>query len=172
MLAAKGQSLAGKTCIVSGAGNVAQYTVQKLIQEGAKVVTLSDSSGHIYDEEGITEEKLQFIFELKNVFRGRISEYARQYPNASFTPANPSLGYNRIWDHKADCAFPSATQDSQRMAWSREEVDKHLNRIMKSIHTSCLTAAEAYGSPCNYVVGANIHAFTKVADAMCDQGIV
>lgn len=234
MLAAKGQSLEGKTCLVSGAGNVAQYTVQKLIREGAKVVTLSDSSGHIYDEEGITEEKLEFVFELKNVFRGRISEYAKQFKSAIYTPVNPQLGYNRIWDHVADCAFPSATQNeinaidakhlvangiklvaegsnmstvpegvdlfldsgvlfapgkasnaggvatsglemtqnSQRMAWSREEVDKHLHTIMRSIHKSCLDAAEAYGSPGNYVAGANIHAFTKVADAMCEQGIV
>ena len=234
MLASKGQDLKGKTCLVSGAGNVAQYTVQKLIQEGARVVTLSDSSGHIYDEEGITAEKLEFIFELKNVFRGRISEYAKQYKNVVFTPADPDSGHNRIWEHKADCAFPSATQNeinaadagnlaangvklvaegsnmsttpegvdlfldaailfapgkasnaggvatsglemtqnSQRISWSREEVDKRLRGIMKSIHKSCLDAAEAYGSPGNYVIGANIHAFTKVADAMCEQGIV
>jgi len=234
MLASKGQDLKGKTCLVSGAGNVAQYTVQKLIQEGARVVTLSDSSGHIYDEEGITTEKLEFIFELKNVFRGRISEYAKQYKNAVFTPADRASGHNGIWEHRADCAFPSATQNeinaidaenlaangiklvvegsnmsttpegvdllldagiqfapgkasnaggvatsglemaqnSQRVSWSREEVDKRLHGIMKSIHKSCLDAAEAYGSPGNYMIGANIHAFTKVADAMCEQGIV
>ena len=234
MMAAKHQSLEGKTCLVSGSGNVAQYTVQKLIQSGAKVVSLSDSSGHIYDEEGITPQKLDYIFELKNIFRGRISEYATKYRNAVFTPADYKLGCNRLWDHKADCAFPSATQNeineadarnlvkngvmlvaegsnmsstpeavdlfqhsgvlyapgkasnaggvatsglemtqnSQRMSWSREDVDAHLHRIMKSIHRSCLDAAEAYGSPGDYVVGANIHGFTKVADAMCDQGIV
>ena len=234
MLATKQQSLEGKTCLVSGAGNVAQYTVQKLIQSGAKVVSISDSSGHIYDEEGITPEKLQYIFELKNIFRGRISEYAVKYKNAVYTPVDYKLGYNRLWDHKADCAFPSATQNeinatdaqnlvrngiklvaegsnmsstpeavdlfqqsgllyapgkasnaggvatsglemtqnSQRLAWSREDVDAHLHRIMKSIHRSCLEAADAYGSPGDYVVGANIHGFTKVADAMCDQGIV
>jgi glutamate dehydrogenase (NADP+) len=85
--------------------------VQKLVQEGARVVTLSDSSGHIYDEEGITEEKLEFILELKNVFRGRISEYVKQYPKAVYTAFDPNLGHNKIWDHRADCAFPCATQN-------------------------------------------------------------
>jgi glutamate dehydrogenase (NADP+) len=234
MLAAKRESLEGRTCLVSGSGNVAQYTAQKLIQSGAKVLTLSDSSGCIYDEEGITAEKLDYVFELKNIFRGRISEYVRQYPKAVYIPVDPSLGFNPLWNHKADCAFPGATQNeindedarnlvangvklvaegsnmstmpdavdilqdagilyapgkasnaggvatsglemtqnSSRISWSREDVDAHLHRIMKSIHKSCLDAAQAVGKPGDYVVGANIHGFTKVADAMCDQGIV
>jgi glutamate dehydrogenase (NADP+) len=111
MLEAKGQSLEGKTCIVSGSGNVAQYAIEKLLQLGAKVVAASDSSGFIYDEEGINEEKLEFIKELKNVKRGRIKEYAEAYPNAEYTAVDPNLDYNPIWQIKADCAFPSATQN-------------------------------------------------------------
>jgi glutamate dehydrogenase (NADP+) len=234
MLATRGMSLEGKTCLVSGSGNVAQYTVEKLLQVGAKPLSLSDSDGCIYDGEGIDRAKLDFVLELKNFRRGRIHEYAKKYKNAVYTPRDRKLGYDPIWDHKADCAFPSATQNeingedakrllangvflvaegsnmstepegvelflekgilfapgkaanaggvatsglemsqnSLRMAWSREEVDQHLHRIMKNIHKSCLDAAAAFGSPGNYVAGANIVGFIKVADAMIDQGVV
>ena len=100
-----------RSCLVSGSGNVAQYTAEKLNELGGKVVTLSDSSGYIYDEEGICPEKLQFVMNLKNVRRGRISEYADKYPKAVYTPVDPDLDYNPLWNHKADCAFPSATQN-------------------------------------------------------------
>ncbi len=234
MLATRGQTLEGKVCLVSGSGNVAQYTVEKLLELGARAVTLSDSSGYIYDEEGITREKLDFVMELKNQRRGRIKEYAEKYPNAVYTPADPSRGYNPLWDHKADCAFPSATeneingrdaenlvrngvyvvseganmpttpegvdiflnngvmygpgkaanaggvavsglemsQNSMRLPWTREEVDNRLRGIMKSIHKTCVDMAEAYGTPGNYVNGANIGGFLKVADAMLQQGLV
>ena len=110
MLATKGKSLEGKVCLVSGSGNVAQYTVEKLIQLGAKAVTLSDSSGYIYDEAGIDKEKLEFILDLKNVRRGRIKEYADKYKNVEFTARNAALDHNPLWNHQAQCAFPSATQ--------------------------------------------------------------
>ncbi len=234
MLATRGQSLEGKTCLVSGSGNVAQFTVEKLLESGAKVVTLSDSSGHIYDESGIDEKKLEFIRRLKNVRRGRIKEYAETYPEAVYTPVDPVEDRNALWDHKADCAFPSATQNeinagdarrlvkngvtlvceganmptvpagidifrahnllygpgkaanaggvsvsglemtqnSMRLSWTRAEVDNRLKMIMKSIHRTCLEAAELYGRPGNYEVGANIAGFLKVVDAMLDQGLV
>ncbi len=111
MLATRKQTLEGKTCIVSGSGNVAQFTAEKLIEMGAKVVTLSDSSGHIYDEEGIDAQKLAYVKTLKNVRRGRIEEYAEKFPGAAYTPYDPSADHNPQWDHKADCAFPSATQN-------------------------------------------------------------
>jgi len=111
MLATKEESLEGKTCLVSGAGNVAQYAVEKLIELGANVVTMSDSSGYIYDEKGIDEGKLSFIKRLKNVRRGRIREYAEEYKEAVYTEADPSGNHNPLWDHKADCAFPCATQN-------------------------------------------------------------
>jgi glutamate dehydrogenase (NADP+) len=111
MLKHKQDSLEGKTCLVSGAGNVAQYTVEKLIQMGAKVVTLSDSSGYIYDEEGIDSDKLEFVKRLKNVRRGRMREYLDKYSEAVYTEADTSLDHNPLWNHKADCAFPSATQN-------------------------------------------------------------
>jgi glutamate dehydrogenase (NADP+) len=234
MLAARGQSLAGKTCLVSGSGNVSQYTVEKLIQLGAKPVTLSDSDGYVYDEAGIDAKKLAFVMELKNKRRGRISEYAREYPGATYSPRDPAVGPNPLWDHKADCAFPSATQNeidledarkllrngvyvvseganmptvpeavrlfvdarilyapgkaanaggvatsglemtqnSMRLRWGRDEVDDRLRGIMKGIHGSCVEAAAEYGMPGNYVAGANIAGFLKVADAMLDQGVV
>ncbi len=234
MLATRGETLEGKTCLVSGSGNVAQYTVEKINQLGGKVVTLSDSSGYIYDEEGIDAKKLAFVMELKNVRRGRIKEYAEKYPNAVYTPVDPNLDYNPLWNHKADCAFPSATQNeingkdaqhlvdngvicvseganmpttieginiflenkilygpgkaanaggvavsglemsqnSLRLSWTREEVDQKLHQIMKNIHKTCVDSAEAYGTPGNYVNGANIGGFLKVANAMLDQGIV
>ncbi len=234
MLNTRNQTLQGKTCLVSGSGNVAQYTIEKLNQLGAKVVTISDSNGYVYDPEGINEKKLHFIMELKNVRRGRIKEYAEKYSRATYTAVDPTLNYNPLWDHKADCAFPSATQNeinaidaqhllnngvyvvseganmpttpeggelfiknkilygpgkaanaggvavsglemsqnSMRYSWSREEVDNKLHNIMKSIHKACVEAAATYGTPGNYVNGANIAGFLKVARAMMDQGIV
>ena len=111
MLATRNQSLEGKVCLVSGSGNVAQYTVEKLIQLGAKPVTLSDSAGTIYDESGISREKLDFVMNLKNVRRGRIKEYAEKYAAAVYTPIDPAADHNPLWNHKAACAFPSATQN-------------------------------------------------------------
>jgi glutamate dehydrogenase (NADP+) len=234
MLGTRGQSLDGKVCLVSGSGNVAQYTVEKLIQLGAKPVTLSDSSGYIYDPEGIDREKLDFVMDLKNVRRGRIKEYADKFKEAVYTPTDPKLGYNSLWNHKAICAFPSATQNeinakdaqnllkngvhvvseganmpttldgvkifldagilygpgkaanaggvsvsglemsqnSMRLPWTREEVDGRLHLIMKNIHKTCVETAAKYGTPGNYVNGANIGGFLKVADAMMDQGLV
>jgi glutamate dehydrogenase (NADP+) len=234
MLTTRGQTLEGKTCLVSGSGNVAQYTVEKLNQLGAKAVTLSDSNGYIYDPEGVDDDKLHWVMELKNVRRGRIQEYAEKYKSATYTPATPGAGSNPLWNHKADCAFPSAheneinakdagnllkqgvyvvseganmpstpdaveqfiehktlfgpgkaanaggvavsglemAQNSMRYAWTREEVDGRLQIIMKSIHTACVEAAERYGTPLNYVNGANIAGFLKVANSMLDQGLV
>jgi glutamate dehydrogenase (NADP+) len=111
MLATRNDSIAGKVCLVSGSGNVAQYTVEKILELGGKVITLSDSSGYIFDEAGIDSEKLQYVMRLKNVKRGRIKEYADKYPGAVYTELNPGLAYNPLWNHKADCAFPSATQN-------------------------------------------------------------
>ncbi len=234
MLATRGESLEGKTCLVSGSGNVAQYTVEKITDLGGKVVTLSDSSGYIYDEAGIDREKLAFVMEIKNVRRGRIKEYLERYDSAVYTPVDPALDHNPLWNHQADCAFPSATQNeinekdahnlmdngvqvvceganmpstpeairvfidrsilygpgkaanaggvsvsglemtqnSMRLNWTREEVDKRLVMIMKSIHQTCVDAAEQYGMKGNYEAGANIAGFVKVVDAMMDQGIV
>lgn len=234
MLATRHETLEGKTCLVSGSGNVAQFTVEKLIEMGARVVTMSDSSGYIYDESGITREKLDYVMRLKNVERGRIKEYADKYPEAVYTAVDPAADFNPLWNHKADCAFPSATQNeingkdarnlinngvylvceganmptvpegvdvfienrilygpgkaanaggvsvsglemtqnSMRLSWSREEVDDHLKRIMKNIHKACVDAAETYGTPGNYVSGANIAGFVKVARAMLDQGVI
>ena len=236
MLATRGETLEGKTCVVSGSGNVAQYATEKLIDLGAKPVTLSDSSGYIYDEEGIDRDKLDFVMALKNGRRGRIKEYADNYPSAVFTPLveEPARGTDPIWTHDADCAFPCATQNeinaddaqslvnagvyliseganmptsadgvqvimdagilygpgkaanaggvavsglemsqnSMRLHWTREEVDQRLHRIMKSIHQQCLEVSEEFGTPGNYVNGANIAGFLKVADAMLDQGVV
>jgi glutamate dehydrogenase (NADP+) len=234
MLASRNEALAGKVCLVSGSGNVAQYTVEKLLQLGAKTVTLSDSEGYIYDEEGIDAGKLAFVMELKNVRRGRIKEYADKYKGAHYTPVDPNLGWNPLWTHKAQCAFPSATQNeiggkdathllrggvyvvgeganmptdldgvaqfvdaralfgpgkaanaggvavsglemaqnSMRFNWTREEVDHRLHIIMKSIHQACVETAERFGTPGNYVNGANIAGFLKVADSMMDQGLV
>ena len=111
MLKTRKEELKGKICLVSGSGNVAQYTVDKLISLGAKAVTLSDSTGYIYDEAGIDREKLAFVMDLKNNRRGRISEYADKFKGVVFTPADPTLDHNPLWNHKADCAFPSATQN-------------------------------------------------------------
>ncbi|HEA70155.1 MAG TPA: NADP-specific glutamate dehydrogenase [Desulfobacterales bacterium] len=234
MLATQNKTLEGTTCLVSGSGNVAQYTVEKLLDFKAKVVTLSDSSGYIYDESGIDEKKLEYVKMLKNVRRGRIKEYADKYPSAAYVPVDQTLEYNPLWNHRADCAFPSATQNeinaedaqtlvkngvtlvceganmpttpegvdlflesgllygpgkaanaggvsvsglemtqnSMRLSWTREEVDQRLKMIMHSIHKTCLEASEAYGTPANYVNGANIAGFVKVVESMLDQGLV
>ena len=111
MLNTQNDSLEGKTCLVSGSGNVAQFTAEKLIDLGAKVVTLSDSSGYIYDEEGIDNEKLEFVKRLKNIRRGRIKEYIDKYSETTYTEVDSTIDYNPLWDHKADCAFPSATEN-------------------------------------------------------------
>jgi glutamate dehydrogenase (NADP+) len=234
MLKMRHEGLEGMTCLISGSGNVAQYTAEKLINMGARALTLSDSGGYIYDEAGIDEEKLSFIMDLKNVRRGRIAEYADKYKSATYTPFNPALDHNPLWNHRAQCAFPSATQNeingkdaanllrngvyvvseganmpttiegvnqfleaeilygpgkaanaggvatsglemaqnSMRISWTREEVDSRLQIIMKAIHRVCSQTAEKYGTPGNYVNGANIAGFLKVANAMMDQGVV
>ncbi|MCX6371495.1 MAG: NADP-specific glutamate dehydrogenase [Actinobacteria bacterium] len=234
MLATRGETLEGKTCLVSGSGNVAQYATEKILDLGGKPVTFSDSSGYIYDEAGIDREKLVFVLELKNVKRGRISEYADRFPGAVYTPVDKAKDHNPLWAHKADCAFPCATQNeinakdaqnlvdngvylvseganmptvpegvnlfvekkllygpgkaanaggvatsglemsqnSLRLSWTREEVDARLHGIMKAIHKQCIDASAAYGFEGNYVAGANIAGFLKVADSMLDQGVV
>ncbi len=234
MLNTRKETLEGKTCLVSGSGNVSQYTTEKILQLGGKVITLSDSNGYILDEEGINEEKLSYVMELKNIRRGRIKEYTEKYNNAVYTQSDTSLDYNPLWEHKADCAFPSATQNeinekdaqnlmnsgvyvvseganmpttkdgvnifidkgilygpgkaanaggvavsglemsqnSERLPWTRKEVDNRLQMIMKSIHKTCLETADKFGTPGNYVNGANIGGFLKVADSMIDQGVV
>jgi glutamate dehydrogenase (NADP+) len=234
MLRTVGETLEGKVCLVSGAGNVAQYTVEKLLDLGAKPVTLSDYGGSVFDPAGIDREKLAWVMELKNVRRGRIKEYAETFPGVTFTPAEPGSDHNDMWRTPADCAFPSATQneisakdasnmanegvyvvteganmptvpegveefisrgilygpgkaanaggvavsglemsqDSQRLGWTREEVDAKLQGIMRAIHTKVRETADEYGTPGNYVNGANIAGFLKVAGAMLDQGLV
>jgi glutamate dehydrogenase (NADP+) len=228
MLKTRGESLKGKICTVSGSGNVAQYTVEKLIQLGAKPVTLSDSNGFIYDPKGIDDQKLEFVMELKNVKRGRIKEYADEFKCKYFEGKYP-------WEIKCDVAFPSATQNeiheadakklvkngciavgeganmpstpeavevfldakilyapgkasnaggvatsglemsqnSQRLSWTRDEVDERLLQIMINIHQSCVKYGKDSNSKyVNYVNGANIAGFVKVADAMLDHGVV
>ncbi|HON38936.1 MAG: NADP-specific glutamate dehydrogenase [Desulfomonilia bacterium] len=227
MLKTRGDDLEGKVCTVSGSGNVAQYTVEKLLQLGAKVVSLSDSGGTVYDKEGINGEKLAWLMELKNVHRGRIRDYAEKF-GAEY------LEGKRPWHIPCDCAFPSATQNeltgkdaetlirngcfvvseganmpttpegvdrfiekgilygpgkaanaggvavsglemsqnSMRLCWPREEVDQRLQEIMRSIHSNCYETAREYGYPGNYVIGANIAGFVKVAEAMLYQGLV
>jgi glutamate dehydrogenase (NADP+) len=227
MLATAGDSLEGKRCVISGSGNVAQYTAEKLIQLGANPVSFSDSQGTIYDSAGIDEEKLAYVMHLKNVRRGRIREYADKFGAEFRADTNP-------WSIPCDCAFPSATQNeldgsdakallsngckliseganmpstpeavdqfleakifygpgkaanaggvstsglemsqnSMRLNWSREEVDGRLREIMINIHRNCRDTAEAFGVPGNYVAGANIAGFVKVADSMLEQGVV
>jgi glutamate dehydrogenase (NADP+) len=233
MLATRGQTIQGTVSAVSASGNVAQYTVEKLLQLGGKIITLSDSNGTIVDEKGVDAEKLKFVLELKNLRRGRISDYADRYQVPYY--ANKS-----VWDVvreqglKIDLAFPSAheneidginaaalvkngcycvseganmpstldaikifqennvlygpakaanaggvatsglemSQNSMRLSWSREEVDQRLHGIMKSIHKACLEASETYGKKGDYLMGANIAGFIKVANAMLAYGIV
>jgi glutamate dehydrogenase (NADP+) len=234
MLATQGKTLEGKNCLVSGSGNVAQFTIEKLLDLGAKPLTCSDSSGYIYDPQGFDGGKLAFLKELKNFRRGRVSAYAEKYPEATFTAVDQSRAFNPLWNHKADCAFPCATQNeineqdaqnlvnngvgavaeganmptmpegvnifldhkllygpgkaanaggvsvsglemsqnSMRLNWPREEVDKRLKGIMQNIHRMCKETAEHYGAPGNYVVGANIAGFVKVVNSMIDQGVV
>ena len=234
MLGTRKESLEGKTCLVSGSGNVAQFTVEKILDLGGTPVTLSDSSGYVYDEAGIDRDKLKYVMDLKGVRRGRIQEYADEFKGAVYTAADPNLGHNPLWDHKAHCAFPSATQNeingtdaanlirqgvyvvaeganmpstvdavnqfidagilygpgkaanaggvavsglemaqnSMRYGWTRKEVDDRLQLIMSSIHEVCVQTAERFQTPGNYVNGANIAGFLKVADAMIDQGVV
>jgi glutamate dehydrogenase (NADP+) len=234
MLATRNRALAGKVCLVSGSGNVAQYTAEKLIEMGAKVVTLSDSSGYVYDEEGIDRDKLEFVKRLKNIRRARIGEYVDKYSQAVFVERGSEVDSQSPWNIKADCAFPCATeneidrgdaerltangvglvaegatmpstpeavkvfldkgilyapgkaanaggvavsglemaQNSMRLNWSHEEVDTRLKVTMKNIHRTCLDAAARYGTPGNYLAGANIAGFLKVVNAMLDQGLV
>ncbi len=234
MLQNLGDSLEGKTCLISGAGNVAQYAIEKILELGGKVITISDSSGYILDEAGIDSEKLEFIKGLKNEHRGRISEYADKYSSATFCPSDRSADFNALWAHKADCAFPCATQnelndnDANNLVrnnvklvaeganmpctpeavsimrdngvmyapgkasnaggvatsglemvqnysgshWTSDEVDRRLQTIMKNIHDSCLHAAQTYNANNDYMSGANIAGFIKVADSMIAQGLL
>ncbi|MDC8005375.1 NADP-specific glutamate dehydrogenase [Aureisphaera galaxeae] len=228
MLETKGESFKGKTVVISGSGNVAQYAAEKAMQLGGKVVTFSDSSGFIYDAEGINEEKLAFVMELKNVRRGRIKEYVEKYPSASYTEGQ------RPWSVACDIALPCATQNelneeeaktlvangcicvgeganmpttpeaiavfqeakilfspgkasnaggvatsglemsqnSLRYNWTREEVDQKLHGIMNDIHAACVKFGKDGDGYVDYVKGANVAGFVKVADAMLDQGVV
>ena len=227
MLATRKEELKGKTCIVSGAGNVGIYTMEKLFQLGAKVVGFMDYDGSIYDKEGINSEKLAFLKELVFKRRGSVKEYAQEFKTV-FRPKQ------KTWDIPCDCAFPTAceneldgeaartllkngctcvceganmpstpqavqafkdagilyspgkasnaggvavsglemTQNSMRIYWTREEVEAYLQRIMGSIHTACLNYAREFARPGDYVAGANIAGFLKVADSMIDQGLV
>jgi glutamate dehydrogenase (NADP+) len=227
MLKTRGETFEGKVCTVSGSGNVAQYTVEKLNALGAKAVTLSDSDGTVHDPAGINAEKLAWVMDLKNVKRGRIKEYVAKWGGQYLAGKTP-------WMVPCQCAFPSATQNeitgddaatllkngcyvvseganmpstpeaveefvarkilygpgkaanaggvatsglemsqnSMRLNWPREEVDSRLHEIMVAIHRACSETAREYGVPGNYVVGANIAGFVKVADAMLDQGLV
>jgi len=228
MLKTKGDSFSGKTVVVSGSGNVAQYATEKATEFGAKVVTMSDSSGYIYDADGIDAEKLALVMEIKNVRRGRINEYVEKYPNAKF------FAGERPWGIKCDIALPCATQNelngeeaktllangcicvaeganmpstpeavevfqktkilfapgkasnaggvatsglemsqnSLRYNWTREEVDAKLHQIMNDMHASCVAYGTQADGYVDYVKGANIAGFVKVADAMLDQGVV
>ena len=228
MLKIKGDSMKGKTVVVSGSGNVAQYATEKATELGAKVVTMSDSSGYIYDANGIDAEKLAFVMELKNVNRGRIGEYVEKYPSAKFFKGE------RPWGVKCDVALPCATQNelngeeakvlvangcmcvaeganmpstpeaihefqkakilfapgkasnaggvatsglemsqnSLRLSWSRKEVDDKLKQIMEDIHDSCVKYGTKEDGSVDYITGANIAGFVKVADAMLAQGVV
>jgi glutamate dehydrogenase (NADP+) len=234
MLQSKKDSLKDKVCLVSGSGNVAQYAIEKAIQLGAKVVSASDSNGFVYDEAGFTTEKLSFLMDLKNNRRGRIKEYADKYKGVVYKEVDAKANHNPLWNIKADCAFPCATQnevsetDANNLVksgvkllaeganmpttpeginvlidngvmyapgkasnaggvatsglemtqnymgtnWTREEVDTKLQGIMKSIHQTCVATAAEYGKPGNYMHGANIAGFLKVAKAMQAQGVI
>jgi glutamate dehydrogenase (NADP+) len=228
MLETKGETIKGKTILISGSGNVAQYAAEKAIELGGKVVTMSDSGGYIHDEEGLNQEKLQLIMEIKNERRGRINEYVDKYPSATFSEGETP------WKVPCDIALPCATQNelkeddaktlvdngcicvgeganmpctpdaisvfhgakilfspgkasnaggvatsglemsqnSLRLSWSREEVDSKLHTIMNDIHTACVKYGKDGDGYVDYVKGANVAGFVKVADAMLEQGIV
>lgn len=228
MLKTKNESFEGKSVVISGSGNVAQYAAEKVIHLGGKVVTLSDSGGYIYDSEGIDKKKLAYVMDLKNNKRGRISEYAKKYKSAKFVSGKTP------WEVSCDIALPCATQNeldgksaktliknkcicvaeganmpstpeaihefqkaqilfapgkasnaggvatsglemsqnSLRISWTREEVDERLKDIMEDIHDSCIEYGKEKGGYCNYVKGANIAGFVKVADAMLAQGVI
>ena len=228
MLATRGETFEGKTVCISGSGNVAQYACRKATQLGARVVTLSDSSGYIHDPDGIDADKLDYVMELKNIFRGRIREYAERYPSATYQPGQ------RPWGEKCDIAMPCATQNeldgedakkllangvkivaevsnmgcrpeaidafiaakipygpgkavnaggvatsglemsqnSQKFNWTAEEVDAKLHQIMSSIHHACLEYGTEKDGFINYMKGANIAGFMKVAKSMVEQGIL
>ncbi len=228
MMATRGEKIEGKTVVISGSGNVAQYAAEKVMHLGGKVVTLSDSSGYIYDSEGLDKKKLAFVMDLKNNKRGRISEYAKKYKSAKFHKGK------KPWEVKCDIALPCATQNeldgknakqllknkcmcvaeganmpstpeaihefekarilfapgkasnaggvatsglemsqnSLRISWTREEVDEKLKAIMEDIHDSCIQYGKEKDGYCNYVKGANIAGFVKVADAMLAQGVI
>ena len=234
MLATRNKDYKGLRCIVSGKGNVTQYTIEKINQLGGKAISISDSGGTIIDEEGISSEKLDFVMQLENVRRGRAKEYAEKYKSAKFFEGKSVWDVVRDGGLKFDCAFPSATQNevneqhatamvkagcflvseganmpsnlaaikvyqnanmlygpakaanaggvavsglemaqqSARWYWNREEVDQKLHRIMKAIHTQCLEASKAYAKEGDYLAGANIAGFIKVARAMVAQGVV
>lgn len=233
MLQEKKDSIKGKTCLISGSGNVAQYAIEKIIHLGGKAVTASDSNGFIHDEAGFTQEKLEFLKDLKNNRRGRIKEYADKY-KCVYHSLDVAPNENPLWNIKADCAFPCATQneinekDAKNLVkngikllgeganmpttieainllidsgvmyapgkasnaggvatsglemtqnfmgtnWTSEEVDTKLLGIMKNIHQTCLAAAKEYGKPGNYLAGANMAGFLKVAKAMQAQGVI
>lgn len=228
MLQTKGESIEGKNVVISGSGNVAQFAAEKVLQLGGKVLTLSDSGGYIYDSEGIDQEKLAFVMDLKNNKRGRMMTYVKEYPNATYHEGK------RPWDVKCEIALPCATQNeltgedavqlikngviaiseganmpstpeaihyfhdhkilfapgkasnaggvatsglemsqnSLRISWTREEVDVKLRSIMSDIHDACTHYGMEEDGYCNYVKGANIAGFVKVADAMLAQGVI
>jgi glutamate dehydrogenase (NADP+) len=234
MLKTRQESMKGKICTVSGSGNVAQYTVEKLNQLGGKAITLSDSSGTIVDEAGVDAKKLAYVMDLKNNRRGRIKEYASEYKGVTYYEGKSVWDVIKEKGLKVDLAFPSAheneinaehaqalvkngcravseganmpstldaikvyqengvlygpakaanaggvatsglemSQNSMRLSWTREEVDQRLQGIMRSIHNASLEAAQAYGRPGDYLMGANIAGFVKVANAMLAYGIV
>lgn len=234
MLATKGKSFEGATVSISGSGNVAQFACEKVLDLGGKPVTFSDSSGFIHDPDGIDREKLAWVMDLKNNRRGRISEYAKQYPSATFTASAPEPSVNGLWNVNVDVALPCATQNelngeeakmlvankviavgeganmpctpeavevfqeagvlfapgkasnaggvatsglemsqnSLRLSWTREEVDKRLEDIMVNIHKNAFETAKEYGREGDYVFGANVAGFLKVAEAMIAQGVV
>ena len=234
MLATKGKSFEGATVSISGSGNVAQFACEKVLDLGGKPVTFSDSSGFIHDPDGIDREKLAWVMDLKNNRRGRISEYAKQYPSATFTASAPEPSVNGLWNVNVDVALPCATQNelngeeakmlvannviavgeganmpctpeavevfqeagvlfapgkasnaggvatsglemsqnSLRLSWTCEEVDKRLEDIMVNIHKSAFETAKEYGREGDYVFGANVAGFLKVAEAMIAQGVV
>jgi len=234
MLATKGKSFEGAVVSISGSGNVAQFACEKVLDLGGKPVTFSDSSGFIHDPEGIDREKLAWVMDLKNNRRGRISEYVKQFPSATFTASEPEPSLNGLWNVNVDVALPCATQNelngkeaemlvansviavgeganmpctpeavevfqkagvlfapgkasnaggvatsglemsqnSLRLSWTREEVDQRLEAIMVDIHKNAFETAKKYNREGDYVFGANVAGFLKIAEAMLAQGVV